>query len=94
MKKIHRRDKMKIYGDLLSALRSETRADSEKIVLTRVQMRINVPFDRLKTYITELVDLNLVQDEMSLKLTNKGISYLREYDRVLDFMKRMGLSYR
>lgn len=94
MKKIHRRDKMKIYGDLLSALRSETRADSEKIVLTRVQMRINVPFDRLKTYITELVALNLVQDEMSLKLTNKGISYLREYDRVLDFMKRMGLSYR
>jgi predicted transcriptional regulator len=91
MKKIPRRDKLKIYGDLLSALHAESGA--EKIVLTQVQVRINVPFDRLKTYIAELVDLGLVQDENSLKLTRKGKQYLREYDRVLDFMKRMGLSY-
>jgi predicted transcriptional regulator len=92
MKKIRRRDRMKIYGDLLSVLHSES--DAKKIVLTQVQLRIKVPFDRLKTYIAELVDLNLVQDETSLKLTGKGIVYLREYERVLDFMKRMGLSYR
>jgi predicted transcriptional regulator len=92
MKRIQRRDKLKIYGDLLSVLRSESSA--EKIVLTKVQVRIKVPFDRLKTYITEVVDLGLVQDETSLKLTKKGIQYLREYERVLDFMKRMGLSYR
>jgi len=92
MKRIVRRDRLKIYGDLLSALYSESGA--EKIVLTRVQSRINVPFDRLKTYITELVGLGLVQDETSLKLTKKGTQYLREYERVLDFMKRMGLEYR
>jgi predicted transcriptional regulator len=92
MKRIVRRDRLKIYGDLLSALYSESGA--EKIVLTRVQSRINVPFDRLKTYITELVGLGLVQDETSLKLTEKGTQYLREYERVLDFMKRMGLEYR
>jgi predicted transcriptional regulator len=92
MKKIQRRDKLKIYGDLLSALSSES--DDEKIVLTQVQVRIKVPFDRLKTYITDLVDLGLVQDENSLKLTEKGIRYLKEYETVLDFMKRMGLSYR
>ena len=94
MKNIKRRDKMKIYGDLLSALRTEYRGELEKIVLTRVQMRVNVPFDRLKKYITELVNLNLIQDETSLKLTKKGRSYLEEYKKVLDFMKRMGLSYR
>ena len=92
MKKIQRRDKLKIYGDLLSALRSESSA--ERIVLTQVQAKIKVPFDRLKTYITELVDLGLVQDEASLELTRKGLQYLREYERVLDFMERMGLSYR
>jgi predicted transcriptional regulator len=91
MKKIQRRDRLKIYGDLLSALYSESGA--KKIVLTQVQVRIKVPFDRLKTYITELVDLGLVQDETSLKLTGKGTQYLKEYERVLDFMKRMGLSY-
>jgi predicted transcriptional regulator len=92
MKTIPRRDKMKIYGDLLSALKSEF-DERGKIVLTHVQVRINVPFDRLKSYITELEELDLIEDETSLKLTEKGKQYLREYEKILDFMKRMGLSY-
>ncbi len=92
MKRITRRDKLKIYSDLLSALQNEEW--EKKIVLSQVQVKIGVPFDRLKTYIAELVDLSLVQDEVSLKLTEKGKQYLREYERVLDFMNRMGLSYR
>jgi predicted transcriptional regulator len=92
MKTISRRDKLKLLGDLLDALNTE--ANTERIVLTRIQVRINVPFDRLKGYISELVDLGLVQDEASLKLTEKGKQYLVEYRKVLDFMKRIGLSYR
>ncbi len=82
---------MKIYGDLLSALNDE--ANNEKIVLTRVQLRINVPFDRLKNYVSELKALDLIQDETSTKLTEKGKQFLKEYEKVLDFMKRMGLTY-
>jgi predicted transcriptional regulator len=91
MKKIPRRDKLKIYGDLLSVLYSEDK--TEKIVLSHLQTRINVPFDRLKNYIFELNELGLIQDEKSLKLTEKGKQYLKEYERILDFMKRMGISY-
>jgi len=91
MKKISRRDKLKIYGDLLSVLSDEDK--NEKIVLTRVQIRINVPFDRLKNYIFQLIELDLIQDETSLRLTEKGKQYLIEYERILDFMKRMGISY-
>jgi predicted transcriptional regulator len=91
MKKFPRRDKLKIYGDLLSVLYSE--ANTEKIVLTRIQTRINVPFDRLKNYILELNDLGLIQDEKTLKLTEKGKQYLSEYEKVLEFMKRMGIGY-
>jgi predicted transcriptional regulator len=91
LKRLQRRDKLKIYGDLLSTIYSETKG--EKVVLTRIQLRTNVPFDRLKIYITELKELDLVQDEPSLKLTDKGKQYLREYETVLDFMKRMGLAY-
>jgi len=83
---------LKIYGDLLFILYSESK--KEKVVLTRVQLKINVPFDRLKTYIADLKELGLIQDETSLKLTEKGKLYLREYETVLDFMKRMGLTYR
>ena len=92
MRKLPRRDKLKIYGDLLFILHNE--AKREKIVLTRVQIRANVPFDRLKIYLAELQELGLIQDETSLKLTEKGRQYLREYETVLDFMKRMGLAYR
>ena len=52
-----------------------------------------MPFDRLKNYITELKNLGLIEDETSLKLTEKGKQYLQEYEKILDFMKRMGLTY-
>jgi predicted transcriptional regulator len=91
MKKIARRDRLKIYGDLLSILYAENK--EEKIVLTHVQVQIKVPFDRLKNYISELKDLGLIQDKTTLRLTEKGKEYLREYGKVLNFMKRMGISY-
>lgn len=92
MKKIAHRDRLKIYGDLLAVLQAESK--EEKIVLTRVQVHINVPFDRLKTYISELCDLGLIEDQTSCKLTDKGRQFLVEYEQVLDFMKRMGIAYR
>lgn len=91
MKKFPRRDRMKIYGDMLSVIKAETKRG--QIVLTRVQLRTNVPFDRLKIYLSELRELGLIQDESSPKLTEKGQQYIIEYEKVLDFMKRMGLSY-
>jgi predicted transcriptional regulator len=91
MKQIARRDRLKIYGDLLSILYAQK---DEKVVLTRIQVQMKVPFDRLKTYISELIYLGLIQDEVSFKLTEKGKQYLVEYERVLDFMKRMGIAYK
>lgn len=91
MKRISRRDKLKIYGDLLSALNDQSK--TEKIILTQVQVRMGVPFDRLKNYVSELAELGMIEEETSLKLTEKGKQYLIEYAKVLDFMKRMGLAY-
>jgi predicted transcriptional regulator len=91
MKKIRRRDKLKIYGDLLTVLNDQS--ETKKIVLSQVQLRINVPFDRLKKYLSELTDLGLIEN-ISFKLTEKGEQYLMEYERILEFMKNMGLTYR
>ena len=88
--KTARREKLVIYGDLLKILNEESKSD--RIVLTRVQVKINVSFDRLKKYISNLVELGLLEDENSLKLTEKGKEYLKEYEKVLDFIKRMGLT--
>jgi len=92
MKRIQRRDKLKIYGDLLTILNAE--ANNDKIVLSRVQLKIGVPFDRLKAYISDLKDLGMIEEEGSIKLTKKGKQYLNEYEEVLDFMKRMGIAYK
>ena len=92
MRTIKRRDRMKIYGDILSILYHEKQ--KEKIILTQVQLKTNVPYDRLKNYIKELEELELILDVTSLKLTEKGKQYLKEYQTVLDFMERMGLIYR
>jgi len=78
--------------DILLIIRDESREG--KIVLTRVQQRSNVPFDRLKMYLSELKELGLVQDESTPILTEKGIQYIAEYAKVFDFMERMGLTYR
>ncbi len=83
---------MEIYGDLLAVLNEE--ANSEKIVLTRIQNRINVPFDRFKNYISELHRLGLIENETTLRLTEKGKQYLKGYKQILDFMNKMGLTNR
>jgi predicted transcriptional regulator len=93
MKKIARRDKMKIYGDLLSILQAE-RSDTAKIVLIHIQTKLNVPFDRLKSYLSDLEALSLIEDQISYRLTEKGKQYLKEYQKIVDFMERMGISYR
>ena len=84
---------MKIYGDLLSILKAEKKS-TDRIVLTRIQSKMNVPFDRLKSYISDLEDLKLIEDQVSLNLTQKGKQYLDEYQKILDFMERMGVANR
>jgi predicted transcriptional regulator len=48
-----------------------------------------VPFDRLKNYLLDLKELGLIQDEKSLRLTDKGKEFIKEYAKVGDFINRM-----
>jgi predicted transcriptional regulator len=85
---------MKIYGDILSVIASEgSEKDEQEIPLTHIQLMTNVPFDRLKIYLSELKQLGLIQAGSSMEITEKGEQFLIEYEKVLDFMKRMGLGY-
>jgi predicted transcriptional regulator len=92
MKIKNRRDKMKIYGDLLAILIAEPK--SEKVILTRIQVKMNVPFDRFKQYLFDLEELGFIENQASLKLTDKGRHYLEDYRKILDLMDHMGISYR
>ena len=89
--KIPRRDKLKIYNDLLSILEAESK--KEEVLITKIQVKLNVPFDRFKRYLTQLEELGLIEYESSPKLTKKGRKYIRDYKKVIDFMKTVGISY-
>lgn len=88
-KRSPRRDKFKLYGELLSIISQES--DKEKLILSKLQNRLNVPYDRFKLYLSELKRLELVEDVVSLKLTEKEREFLCEYKRIRDFLKRIGL---
>jgi predicted transcriptional regulator len=90
--KIKKRDKMKIYGDLLIIILAESA--NGKIIVSHIQTKTNVPFIRIKKYFLDLKELGLIEDETSLKVTEKGKQYIREYKAVLAFMERMGMGYK
>jgi predicted transcriptional regulator len=81
------RSKIQIYGDLLRILEGE--ANSKKILLTRIQRKIDVPFDRLKKYVVELQMLALIESEKTLKLTKKGKQYIQEYGIIVESIQNM-----
>jgi predicted transcriptional regulator len=81
------RNKIQIYGDLLTILDGE--AKCKKIHLTRIQRKIDVPFDRLKKYVTELQELALIENEKTLKVTKKGKQYIQEYGNIVQSLQNM-----
>lgn len=89
MNKTPRRGRIQLYGDILAIIEAE---GNEKIVLTHIQLKSQVPFDRLKKYLSEMKTLGYIDDEKTPRLTQKGKQYKQEYMDVIDFMKRMGVT--
>jgi predicted transcriptional regulator len=81
------RSKIQLYGDILQVLDAE--ANNGKILLTRIQRKIDVPFDRLKRYVTELHMLALIEDAKTLKVTKKGKQYIQEYGSIVESIQGM-----
>ncbi len=87
IKRRPRRSKIQIYGDLLRIIDAHTNA--EKIVLNHIQVQIDVPFDRLKKYLSELRALDFIEKGKTLKVTNKGKEYMQEYEHIVDFIEKL-----
>lgn len=84
---LKKRDKLQIYADILVAIYHELRRIKEA-KLTRVQYKVGVPFDRFKGYVEELRVLGFVENQGTLKLTEKGFEFLEEYSRLLELLNR------
>jgi predicted transcriptional regulator len=88
--RFERRDRLRIYSEIVRIIADEVRHEGQAKI-TRVQTRVNVPYVRFKEYLDDLIALGLVEMAESIRLTGKGEEFLREYTRMLDFYRRIGL---
>ena len=87
-----RRDRARIYYEILEFIQERSLQDEKPSTITQVQMKTNVPFVRFKEYLQDLQRKDLVKyDENQINITHKGVQYLSEYKKVEEFMEKFGL---
>ena len=87
--KLHRRERAKIFYDILSTI-MELELDGAARI-TRVQNEVNLPSDRLRFYLKEMAALGLVEYGETLSSTEKGRAFSREYKKVVSILQEFGL---
>ena len=78
-----------IYAEILGIIRSALR-NEEKPTITRIQLKVNVPFVRFKEYWDDLKVRGLINAESEISLTKEGERYLEEYRKVREFLEEFG----
>jgi len=90
--KVERRTKFQIYYDILEVLCDELKLCGD-CSLTKVAHRANLPYDRFRTCLDNLLRIGMIRWDTGRKLvvTGKGLEYVQEYKKINDFLGRMGL---
>ena len=89
---MERRTKPEIIKDILRVIYEK----NGKIKPTHLLYKSNLSYVKMKTYITELIDKKLIKEEQNNKnktytITEEGIKFLGDYERITEFMKSFGL---
>ncbi len=85
------RSKLRIYADILGTIDKE----GGKSRTTRLLYGANLPHDRLKEYLDQLLQRGLVQevveeDHSAYHLTQSGVQFLQEFHRMEKFAEAFG----
>jgi predicted transcriptional regulator len=94
-----KRNRFEIYGDILRAIGEEISRNGVAR-MTRLHLKSNVPYDRLKEYVREMDERGLVSVTVAadghreVRTTARGIQLLKEYIRVREFLIGFGLAER
>ena len=84
------RDRTKIFYDILcSIVKQEKTAGVAGI--TRVQNEVNLPSDRFRVHLEDMKTLDLIEHGEGLTSTEKGRSFVSEYEKVAEVLRRFGL---
>lgn len=87
-----KRSKIQIYYDVLRMLCFELCVSHSS--LTKVAHMANLPYDRFQECLRQLDQLGMISnvEKGDLLVTEKGSEYVREFERINDFLRRIGLS--
>ena len=80
----------KIFYDILCSIMNQEKS-SGVARITRVQNEVNLPSDRFRAHLEDMKALGLIEYGDSLACTDKGRSFLYEYEKVDEVLKRFGL---
>lgn len=88
---IIRRNKLEIFYDILCGIEKE--GLQGKVKPTRVQQQCNMSYDKFLKNIHELIKRNLITKNPSLEITREGRDFLQDYNKIVDFLIKMKLTY-
>ncbi len=85
------RSKLRIYADIIGTIDKE----GGKTRTTKLLYGANLPHDRLKEYLDQLLQRGLVQerkenDHSSYELTSAGVQFIQEFRRMEKFAEGFG----
>lgn len=85
------RSKLRIYADIIGTIDKE----GGKTRTTKLLYGANLPHDRLKEYLDQLLQRGLVQelredDHSSYELTSAGVQFIHEFRRMEKFAEAFG----
>ncbi len=85
-----RRSKLEIYNDILNAIQKESQEGEVKP--TRIQHQSNLSYDKMTRYLKELENKKMITVS-PINLTEKGIKFLNDYEKIKDFLSEMQMEY-
>ena len=89
--RVRKRDKPRIFHDILASIVEQEREKGGVARITRVQNEVNLPSDRLRVHLKEMSDLELIQFGKTLASTEKGRRFMAEYKKIVNTLQQFGL---
>ena len=89
---MRRREKATLLGEILGAV-AQAEEDGERR-LTRLAVRVNMPYDRFMEFIAELRVKGLVEEDREPRLTPRGFEVLRKFRGWKEVLAPLGFDLR
>ena len=76
-----RRSKIQLYYDIVSAIVEDSQ-NNDSVSPTRIQFKCNTSYDKLTKYLEEMKDRQIIAQEKSIRVTEKGMKFHHDYSKI------------